>query len=617
MRAGDAVTDTQGRTWQLGHCLGRGAWGSTWVLTDGRGGELVAKIAHARTDFPPDARLPDGLERACAQCVEEQAAWLKRANHPFLPRLEGRAQLDGRPALLMPRYASSLQKRLAEGAPLRDVVTLLADVAGRVGELHAAGEVHGNLRPSNLLLRDDGEPVITDLLTPTAVEWRARLAALSPRPSVLPPEAGSGMPKPVWDTWALCGALHGASVWSPGGDVTRPDGTFALDKVELAAVRDRAVKRLKADGANSRFVGRASERLTALLSRGLSEETEPSPPYRFPSAEELRQRLVEVGAIAWPRVMSVGKVLLPSTARDGVFVGGEDVAFSVTVELTEGVTGPENLAVGLRLVDLDAPEERRVPIPDAAFDARPHPSGRLRFQFTLPAVAPGRYRVECAFAVKDSGDEPLVAFGELAVRPPPGYVPPLEDELPEAPPLEFDAAKDPVRLDAARFPTPISPTASQPAATAPTAVPGSQADKSVGPDDPTGATAPTSPRVELPRPRPVATVPPPPGRPAPTATLASAATVPNTISGVAASSPSWDQGSWEELPDAAPEEPFVPQPDGVADLPDWTPAAAGPPWWRRALDLASRDSVTAVLVVAAMVLVVVVLITSLLRACSG
>jgi hypothetical protein len=65
-----------------------------------------------------------------------------------------------------------------------------------------------------------------------------------------------------------------------------------------------------------------------------------------------------------------------------------------------------------------------------------HPSGRLRFEFKLPEVAPGRYRLKVAFSVRDSGDGPKFSQTEFEVRPPPGWVPPPTEAAPQALQLE-------------------------------------------------------------------------------------------------------------------------------------------------------------------------------------
>jgi len=199
--------------------------------------------------------------------------------------------------------------------------------------------------------------------------------------------------------------------------------------------------RLQQERANPRFAARVADKLGAVLNRGLSRQPAPSPPYRFGSATELTGRLQEIRALVDPRVEGVGKVLLHADAKDGMFEGGAVAAFSTTVTITPGATH-EDLATGLLVRDLDAEGDDRVPVPDARYNVKPHPSGRLRFDFELPELRPGRYTVRVAFTVKDSGHEPTTADGHFEIRPPPGYVPPADEPAPESQALRFPGSAD-------------------------------------------------------------------------------------------------------------------------------------------------------------------------------
>ncbi len=650
MHTGDTVTDSLGRSWQVGQPLGRGLWGGSWVLLGDNDAQRVVKVAHARTDFASDARLPDGLERACAQCADEQANLLRRASHPFLPRLEDRVLITGRPALILPRYHSTLARRLGDGDSLGDMATLLAAVAENIEMLAANNEVHGNVRPSNILIKEDGHPVLSDMLTATAAQWHQRLAALSPaRANTLPPEAAD-IPGTPWDTWAVCASLYSAATWQPSvGDLRRTDEfmvpTGGLDKVELASLRDRALKRLKTEGANPRFVNRVCERLASLLNRGLSGPMEPSPPYRFNRAEDLRTRISEVAALIHPRVEAVGKILLPGASPNGVYLHTEPVSFTVTVAVTEGVGSHEHVAVGLRLIDLDSPDRRRIRIHDASFDVKPHPSGRLRFHFSLRDIPPGRYDLEAAFSILDSGNTPIPARAEVSVRPPPGYVPPLNEEAHTPEPLTLPAPNDgfrddPVRRDAARFPSPISPTASiELDGTSPTAVPstGIQAPESIPlsqrPTElpasrrPSPSPAPTRPSIGISPNAPTTPTAPsraplaepysiPAGQHSATATVAAPPTVPGQFAASSSQTPAYDgPGHWEALPDPSTPE-YVPESDQVEDLPSWSPEdVEGASALSRLITVVRNDTFIQIALVTVVIVVLVLGLMTLLSTC--
>ncbi|MEZ4239658.1 MAG: hypothetical protein R3F59_26590 [Myxococcota bacterium] len=448
----DRLTDSLDRQWVPGTVLGRGTWGRSRIVRDPQGRDAVLKEPLVESDFPADAPLPEEVLAACRTAARQQAELLSEGSEPYLPRLEATVDLGGgRIGLILPRY-HTLQRKLGRGVALGDVVALVHRVANTLAE---AGRVHGNLRPSNIVFGERDQPFLADVSTPAVSPHQVRLADLANVRHWLPPEARNRatVRQDAWamhDTWALCQILHAAVLTEPGTDERPATLVLAeggLDKVALATLKDAALAKLAAEGTNPRFRGRVTDRLGALLSRGLSASWEPSPPYRFSTARDLAERLAEILALLHPRGVAVGRLLLPASAADGVFQGGGELSFSVTVGCTQGISDHEDIVCGLQLVDLDATDDPRRPVEDTKIVVQVHPSGRLRFHLSLPAVPPGRYRVRVAFAVKDSGHEPQVASGEFEVRPPPGYVPPRLE--PERAALPFPGGSRPTAPEAA------------------------------------------------------------------------------------------------------------------------------------------------------------------------
>ncbi len=423
----DHITDSLGRSWQLGAPLGRGTWGQSRSVRDPSGREAVLKLPLG----PGEGADP----AACAAVAREQIDFVQ--DHAFglaaserggatgsrvqSPRIEATVELgDGRVGLIYPRYAT-LERRLEQGLPLSEALAIVHRIASALADAQRA---HGNLKPSNVWFGERGELLLADPCTATAVTRAGSLrGAEGAGRAFLPPEAGSSRLGASHDTWALCQVL-----WASVHAQHQP-AAGGVDKLALATAKDRAHAAFSTEGSNPRFRGRLADRVGALLSRGLSPDREPSPPYRFESLRELADRLAEVQALIRPKVVDVGRLLPPASARDAVFSDPKGlVGFSVTVGCTPGVADADDLVCGLLLTDLDKtdPEHRplRVPVDDADVEVQAHPSGRLRFQFSVAAVPPGRYRLRVAFAVKDGGDEPQVATTDFEVRPPPGYVPP-------------------------------------------------------------------------------------------------------------------------------------------------------------------------------------------------
>ncbi len=425
MNTGDVVTDSRQRRWTLGATLGRGTWGTSWLVRDDAGRQAVLKAPFTTEDLKGQA-VPEGLPGAIRLIAREHCELLGRRDWPFLPVLEGEIALpDGGTAVVIPRYPDTLARRISTGASLEELVELASRVAHL---LKKVGAVHGNLRPTNVLLDDTGQPFLSDPATPSQAAWARRLESIRQDSGApWPPETEDQLQSQGTDTWALCRILFVA---------TQTPGTSAasepLDRHALADFKNRVVGRLGASGSNPRFRGRVADRLGSLVNRGLSDNVEPSPPYRFHRIDDLAQRIDEVAALLSPRVVDAGKLILGSEAPSGVFPGGRPVSFSVNIAASAGITDHDDLTTGLQLFDLDAPDTR-IPLDDVSFDAKTHATGRLRFAFSIPGVRPGRYRIHAAFGIKDSASPLTVVEGTFEVRPPPGWVPPPHEDAGSAP----------------------------------------------------------------------------------------------------------------------------------------------------------------------------------------
>ncbi|HEY0806076.1 MAG TPA: serine/threonine-protein kinase [Pseudonocardiaceae bacterium] len=104
-----------------------------------------------------------GQPRAVRSLVREVAA-LSGANHPALPRLLHDGSDDELPHLLL-EYVDgpALDKALEETGPMapEDAALLCAQILAGVADLHRRGLAHLDLKPANVVLRDD-RPVVVD-----------------------------------------------------------------------------------------------------------------------------------------------------------------------------------------------------------------------------------------------------------------------------------------------------------------------------------------------------------------------------------------------------------------------------------------------------------------------
>jgi serine/threonine protein kinase len=134
--------------------LGAGAVGVVYRArsADGR---LVA-VKHLRPALGED----DAFRRRFAH--EARAA--REVVHRHLLPLLDVGEASGRPYVVS-EYAAggSLSDRVGGGAlGLEDALRLVAEIAAGLDALHAKGIVHRDVKPSNILLRQDGSAALTD-----------------------------------------------------------------------------------------------------------------------------------------------------------------------------------------------------------------------------------------------------------------------------------------------------------------------------------------------------------------------------------------------------------------------------------------------------------------------
>ncbi|MED5370269.1 MAG: protein kinase [Myxococcota bacterium] len=530
MKTGDLVHDAQGRSYQVGPLLGRGLWGKSYLVRHGDSrAEFVLKTPLGRDDFKGDVPLTDTLLRACQDACKEQAELLGQSAQVFLPPLQSRASEDGSPLLILPRFTSTLDRRISQGCSLSEVLGVLLQTTEHLQTLQKESGAHGNLRPSNLLLNDRGEVLLVDMATASARKSLGQLHAISPEPNhYLPPEvlAGAAITTST-DTYALAAILYRAIHTPREGDAEGkaiPLPQAGLDKGALVELKNRAAARLADEDSNPRFHARFAEKVASVLNRALSREVHPSPPYRFSNLADLAARFQELRTLIRPEITTVGKIMLNRPPGSTTFETDEQVSFTVTVGASNGVSGHDEVAVGVALFDEES--EERLRSVETRYTTEDHPSGRYRFRFDISDLTPGRYRVRLAFAVRESGHPPQTTEMVFEVRAAAGYVPP-QPSASEPQALPFGRKEDepktavtePFREDLSQ-PRPLAPGEPSapkppPVAPAPPAISVSPTPSSFDEEPPTVAEPPP---VAV-RPTPVATVPslddvpPPPARP--------------------------------------------------------------------------------------------------------
>ncbi|HUJ60268.1 MAG TPA: serine/threonine-protein kinase [Kofleriaceae bacterium] len=276
--------------------LGEGGMGVVWEATDPELGRRVAiKVLHeARTASVP---LADRLRR------EAQA--LARLSHPNVIAVHD-VGVDGGELYIVMQLVdgTTLDDAIAERSPA-EIIALYAAAARGLEAAHAAGIVHRDFKPNNVLVGHDGSVRVTDFGLARASEAEAAPAPAAPggldasmtrgelvgTPGYMSPEQFRGGPvTAATDQFSFCIALWEALCGErpfPGHDVA------AIREAVLAGRRRELPTR-----------ARVPRRVRAALVRGLARD----PAARFRSMTELLDVLAPPRRAAW--IAAIGAVAL-------------------------------------------------------------------------------------------------------------------------------------------------------------------------------------------------------------------------------------------------------------------------------------------------------------------
>jgi serine/threonine protein kinase len=196
--------------YRIASMIGRGAMGVVWLARDERLDRLVA----IKQLLP--AAAPE-LERETVGRAEREARIAARLRHPNAIAVHDIITHENRPCLVM-EYLES--ESLAERAdrPLREIAAIGAQVAAALAAAHAAGIVHRDIKPDNVLITADGTAKITDFGVSRAAGLAAVTAAgiLAGTPAYLAPETAGGADADTRsDVYSLGATLYAAIEGTP------------------------------------------------------------------------------------------------------------------------------------------------------------------------------------------------------------------------------------------------------------------------------------------------------------------------------------------------------------------------------------------------------------------
>jgi eukaryotic-like serine/threonine-protein kinase len=204
--------------------LGRGGMGVVWLAEDRL---LERQVALKEVTF--SMALGDEERRVLRERTLREARAAARLHHPCVTALFDVVEEDGKPWLVMERVAArSVQEIVEETGPLhpRDVARIGLDVLAALEAAHAAGIVHRDVKPANVLVGPDGHAHLTDfgIATSTGDPSLTGGALIGSPPYMAPERVNGEEPRPPVDLWSLGATLY-----------TAVEGRRAFDRPESFA----------------------------------------------------------------------------------------------------------------------------------------------------------------------------------------------------------------------------------------------------------------------------------------------------------------------------------------------------------------------------------------------
>src|SRR5918992_118952 len=200
-----------GGRYRLTTVVGRGGMGTVWRAHD----ELLDRVVAVK-----EVLLPPGLEAAerdiLYQRTFREARASARLNHPGVVTVHDVVREDGRPWIIMQFVqARPLQEIIDQDGPLRPrrVAEIGLQLLEALNHAHAAGILHRDVKPSNVMISDDGRAVLTDFgiaQMPGEVTL-TQTGLVMGSPAYIAPERAQGdKAMPASDLWALGATLYTA-----------------------------------------------------------------------------------------------------------------------------------------------------------------------------------------------------------------------------------------------------------------------------------------------------------------------------------------------------------------------------------------------------------------------
>jgi tRNA A-37 threonylcarbamoyl transferase component Bud32 len=200
----------------LQNTIGRGAMGTVWRARDTvLARDVAVKEVRIRGPVTGNSVMTEET-RILYQRTLREARTAARLNHPAVVTIFDVVEADGSPWIVMELVeARSLDQVLAEDGPLppHQAADLGMRVLGALACAHAAGILHRDVKPSNVLLGPDSRAVLTDfgIATLEGDSGLTQAGMVMGTPGFTAPERIRGdLATPASDLWSLGATLYAA-----------------------------------------------------------------------------------------------------------------------------------------------------------------------------------------------------------------------------------------------------------------------------------------------------------------------------------------------------------------------------------------------------------------------
>ncbi len=207
---------TIGQRYVLRHQIGHGGMGAVWLADD----EVLGReVALKRVGLFPGGSSPDLLR------AQREAKLAAKLNHPHVVAVFDFVSDRDEQWLVMEHVDGADLAVLAEhadGLLPDEAAALLAQVAQALAAAHAAGIVHRDVKPSNVMVTHEGTAKLADFGIARARDSTMTASGVvTGSPAYLAPEVASGHPATeASDVWSLGATLYQALTGRPPYDTS-------------------------------------------------------------------------------------------------------------------------------------------------------------------------------------------------------------------------------------------------------------------------------------------------------------------------------------------------------------------------------------------------------------